>query len=155
MPRRKALADLRSGRLPVLGGGALFTDVLSANVEWSAGPACTDRLRQLNALTLNATSARPNKVLFSLTTGTGQDSLRSACPGPASAEVLGSSGTLARASLPLRALGRSSLHIVVSGHGRFVTGSYAGSRSGSATLALRLVRVRAGTKTETVFPGEP
>jgi hypothetical protein len=36
-----------------------------------------------------------------------------------------------------------------------VVGSYAGSHSSGLTLAMTLVRIRAGTKVENVFPGEP
>jgi hypothetical protein len=93
-------------------------------------------------------------VLFGLDTQV-EDPFRTACPGPAGADVLGSSETLARAVMPSRDLGRKSLRIVLSGHGRFVAGSYAGSHSSGLTLAMTLVRVRAGTKVENVFPGEP
>ena len=153
--RRGALADLRSGRLPLQATGVLLTDVLSANVGWPVGSACTDRLRQFNALDVNTEASRHHgKVLFSLETQT-EDPFRTACPGPATTDVLGSSDTLARASLPLTQLGRSSLRIALSGRGRFVAGSYAGSHSGGVTLGLRLIRVQAGTKIENVFPGEP
>jgi hypothetical protein len=160
--RRNALADLRSGRLPLFDTGVLLKDVLSASFRWPDGSACTDRLRQLNALSLNATSARRTNLVFSLDTDATEDPFRSVCPGPAAGEVLGpSSGdvlgpssTLAQASLPLTELGRRTLRIAVSGHGRFVAGSYAGTDSGGLTVGLRLVRVRAGTKVEDVFPGE-
>lgn len=156
LSRRAALADLRSGRLPLLQNGILLTNVLSADVGWSAGSACTDRLMQFNALNLGVGEARQHaKVLFSLGADETEDPFRTACPGPAKADVLGSSDTLARAVLPVRELGRRSLRIALSGHGRFVAGSYAGARRGGVTLTLRLVRVRAGTKTENVFPGEP
>jgi hypothetical protein len=154
--RRKALADLRSGRLPLLDSGDLVSDVQSANVGWSAGSACTQQLRQLSALSIDVAAGRDGKnALFSLATDRTEDPFRTACPGPSAADVLGSSDTLARASLPLGELGRSRLRIPISGHGRFLSGSYAGARSGGLTFGLRLVRVRAGTKTETVFPGEP
>jgi hypothetical protein len=57
--------------------------------------------------------------------------------------------------MPATELGRQSLRLVLSGHGRFVAGSYAGSRSAGVTLGLRLIRVQAGTKRENLFPGEP
>jgi hypothetical protein len=153
---RKALADLRSGRLTLFDTGELVSDVLSANVGWSAGSACTDRLSQFNALVINVTPNKDKKrMLFSLAGNSMEDPFRAACPGPGIADVLGASDTLARGSLPVRDLGRTSLRIPISGHGRFVTGSYAGARNGGVTLGLRLVRVRAGTRAETVFPGEP
>lgn len=153
--RRGALGDLRSGRLMLLDTGVLVGDRLSANVGWPVGSACTDRLRQLNALDVVALERRRHaNVLFGLDTQV-EDPFRTACPGPAGADVLGSSETLARAVMPARDLGRKSLRIVLSGHGRFVAGSYAGSHSSGLTLAMTLVRVRAGTKVENVFPGEP
>ncbi len=154
--RRAALADFRSGRLPLQDSALLLKDVLSATVGWPAGSACMDRVARHNAVDLSVDGAGGGqKVRFSLATNQTEDPFRSACPGPAASDVLGSSDALARASVPLRALGRRRLRIVVSGHGRFVAGSYAGSRSGGVTLELRLLRVRAGTVTAKVFPGEP
>jgi hypothetical protein len=151
--RRRALADLRSGRLPLQETGDPVGDVLSANVGWSAGSDCTQRIRQFNALIIDVTESGDGRTaLFRLATDRTEDPFRTACAGPGAADVLGSSDTLARASLPLRQLGASSLRVPISGHGRFVSGSYAGARSGDVTLGLRLVRVRAGTKTETVIP---
>jgi hypothetical protein len=151
--RHRALADLRSGRLPLEETGDLVRDVLSANVGWSAGSDCTQRIRQFNALSIDVTaSGDGRKALLRLATDRTEDPFRTACPGPSVADVLASSDTLAQASLPLRQLGRSRLRIPVSAHGRFVAGSYAGARSGGVTLGLRLVGVRAGTKTETVIP---
>jgi hypothetical protein len=153
--RREALGDLRSGRLLLLDTGVLLADRLSANVRWPVGSACTDALRQLNALDVNALESRHHgKALLSLQTQ-GEDPFRTACPGPVATDVLGSSDTLARAVMPARELGRKSLRLALSGHGRFVAGSYAGSRSGGVTLGLRLIRVQAGTKSENLFPGEP
>lgn len=153
--RRGVLSDLRSGRLLLLDTGILLTDRLSANVEWPVGSACTDKFRQRNALDVFAQESRRHKnVLFSLATQ-GEDPFRTACPGPATADVLGSSNTLARAVITARDLGRKRLRLALSGQGRFVVGSYAGSHSAGLTLAMRLVRVRAGTKVEDVFPGEP
>jgi len=152
--RRGGLADLRSGRLQLFAGGVLLADRLSANVGWPVGLACTDALRQHNALDVDAIeSRRHTSLLFGLDTQP-EDPFRSACPGPAATDVLGSSTTLARAVMPVSELGRKSLRIVASGHGRFVMGSYAGSRSGSLSFEMRLVRLQAGTKVEDVFPGE-
>ena len=53
--RRAALADLRSGRLPLQDTGSLLIDVLSADVGWSAGSTCTDRLKQFNSLGVGVT----------------------------------------------------------------------------------------------------
>lgn len=154
--RRKALADLRAGRLTLSDTGETVSDVLSANIAWSAGTACTDGLRRFNALAVDATPDKHLKrMLFSLVGNSTEDPFRTACPGPGIDDVLGSSDALARGALPVRDLGRSSLRVVVSGHGRFVTGTYAGARNGGITLGLRLVRVRAATELETVFPGEP
>ncbi|MGZ4217254.1 MAG: hypothetical protein ACXVHB_05750 [Solirubrobacteraceae bacterium] len=154
--RRAALADFRSGRLPLQDSAVLLKDVLSATVGWPAGSACTDRVGQHNAVDLSVEGARGGQnVRFSLATNQPEDPFRSECPGPAASDVLGSSDALARASVPLRALGRRRLRIVVSGHGRFVAASYTGARSGGVTLELRLLRVRAGTVTAKVFPGEP
>jgi hypothetical protein len=153
--RRGALSDLWSGRLQPLAAGVLLTDRLSANVGWPVGSACSDTLRQHNALDVNALESRHHGDLLLSLEAQGEDPFRSACPGPGATDVLGSSDTLARAVMPVSDLGRKSLRIVLSGHGRFVASSYAGSRSGGLTLTMRLVRLRAGTKVENVFPGEP
>jgi hypothetical protein len=58
---------------------------------------------------------------------------------------------MAHASLPLRKLGERRLHVVLSGRGRFVAGSYAGARSGGVSIALALVRISAATTIEPVF----
>jgi hypothetical protein len=153
--RRQALADLRSGRLALFDTGVPLVNALSVNFRWPDGSACTDRLRQLSAVSLNATVTRHRRLGFVVATDPVEDPLRSVCPGPAGGDVLGSAATLAQDSVPLRELGRRSLRIELSGHGRFVSGSYVGSHRGGLGLGLRLVRVLAGTKVETVFPGEP
>jgi hypothetical protein len=154
--RRATLADFRSGRLPLEDTTVLLKDALSATVGWPTGSACTDQLSQHNAVELDVDGARGGRnAQFTLVTNQVEDPLRNACPGPSASDTLGSSDALARASLPVGAVGRRSLRIVVSRHGRFVAGSYAGSRSGGVTVGLRLLRVRAGTVTAKVFPGEP
>jgi hypothetical protein len=152
--RRAALDDFRSGRLPLQSTAVLLKDALSATVRWPTGSVCTDRLTHHNAVDLNVDRARGRrKVGFTLITNQIEDPFRNACPGPSASDALASSDAMARASLPLRAVGRRRLRIVVSGHGRFVAGSYAGSRSGGVTVELRLLRVRAGTVTAKLFPG--
>jgi hypothetical protein len=150
--RRAAVADLQSGRLPLLESGVLLTDVLSATVGWSGGSACTDRTRHLNALNVNTSGVEHHhQVLFSLATDQVEDPFRSYCPGPATADVLGSADMLARSLAPLRELGARRLIVVLNGRGGFVADSYAGSRSARVTFALQLVRLRAGTTVENVF----
>lgn len=154
--RRASLADFRSGRLPLQGTEVLLKDILSANVGWAAGSACTDRLSQHNAMVLDLNGTRGGRqVRIKLSADQLEDPFRSACPGPGAADVLGSSDALARGSLAATELGKRHLQIVVSGRSRFVAGSYVGSRSDGVTVALRLLRVRAGTVATKVFPGEP
>jgi hypothetical protein len=154
--RRTALADFRSGRLPMKDTTVLLKDVLSATVSWPTGSACADRLRQRNAVDLDVEGTRDGrKVGFRLITNQTEDPFRSTCPGPSASDALASSYALARASVPVTAVGRRRLRIVVSGRGRFVAGSYAGTRSGGVTVELRLLGVRAGTVTAKLLPGAP
>jgi hypothetical protein len=153
--RRQALADFRSGRLALQDTEVLLGDVLSAAVGWPDGSACMARLSQHNALDLDVSGSRGRRpVRLKLSADQLEDPLRNACPGPAASEMLGSSDALARGSLAVSDLGKRDLNIAVSGHGNFVIGSYAGSRSASVTVELRLLRVRAGTVATQVFPGQ-
>ena len=63
--RRAALADFRSGRLPLQGTEVLLKDILSANVGWAAGSACTDRLSQHNAMVLDLNGTRGGRQVRS------------------------------------------------------------------------------------------
>jgi hypothetical protein len=152
--RRAALADFRSGRLPLQETTVLLKDVLSANLNWPTGSACTDGLTQHNAVDLDVDGTRDGrKVGFTLVTSEIEDPLRNACPGPSASDALGSSDALARASLPVSAVGRRRLRVAVTGNGEFAAGSYAGSRSVRVTVELRRLRVRAGTVTAKLFSG--
>jgi hypothetical protein len=71
--------------------------------------------------------------------GTG-DWVRTGCPGPTEADVVGSSD-LAVGAVPASALARRRLDLILRGTGTFGTSGYSGSRTGRFTLGLRRTRV--------------
>jgi hypothetical protein len=69
------------------------------------------------------------------------DLLRTGCPGPTEADVLGR-GTLGASSLPVRALLRRRLDVTLRSRGRFGGIAYSGSRRGHFVLQLRRIAAR-------------
>ncbi|MDQ6803926.1 MAG: hypothetical protein M3065_02920 [Actinomycetota bacterium] len=155
-----ALADLSAGRLRVDDsfGGIPMEATASETVAGPGGATCSDRhtegpfagqsrSRGRQAIELQlAPGGQPS--LFA--TG-GLDALRTRCPGPSSADVLGSS-PLATATLPVSALGAGPLTVPFRGKPAFTGTAYAGQRGGSVVLLLVLVHSSGGTSRVPVFP---
>ncbi len=140
----RALADLRAGRL---GEETSFTGMLPAvlteTLSRAGGPACTQARFQPD-LSLTAGDPTPRMISLNPPSTEPSDSLRTPCPGPSRADILGDS-PLAAGSLSLRAIGARALRIVLREPGGFEGLSYAGARHGALVLTLRLVLLRAGT----------
>lgn len=79
------------------------------------------------------------------------DLLRTGCPGPTQADVLGR-GSLGARTLPMRALLRRRLDVTLRSSGRFGGIGYSGSRRGHFVLKLRRVAVRVSYRTVRVSP---
>jgi len=70
------------------------------------------------------------------------DLLRTGCPGPRDEDVLGLRNPAA-GSVPLAALGRSSIDVRMRGSGHFRAAGYSGTRSADVALGLRRLSLRA------------
>jgi hypothetical protein len=81
--------------------------------------------------------------------GTG-DWVRTGCPGPTQADVLGSS-SLASAAIPASAFGRRRLDLVLRGSGTF-GGGYSGSRRSRFTLGLQRTGLTVSYGGESLLP---
>jgi hypothetical protein len=117
--------------------------------------------------TCTATPKLDEPVLFAVRTNTGlslrlqnggntvPDPMRTRCPGPASDE-LGFDNALAAGSLPLSAVGAKQASVELRPAASFDTVGFSGTGHGTLVLSLRLVRLRAGTRTirvrHEVFP---
>ncbi len=157
-----ALADLRAGRLRVTDGFAGITigATASETVTGPGGATCFDRHGE-EPLAGQSSSRGRGTIELELGAGSqpfvlgpGMDALRTRCPGPTSADVLGSS-PLATATLPVSALGAGPLTLRFRGKPAFTAGAYAGARGGSVVLLLVLVHASGGTTRVPVFPAPP
>jgi hypothetical protein len=156
---RHALADLRDGRLslnanPV--GLSLAGALTGTSVGASATP-CRDETSD-PAIGLNGVATRgavrlildqsESQAFFS-----GQDELRTRCPGPGSSEILGNR-PLATGTVTVHDLGARRLTVVLSATGQFHGTAYAGLRSGSIVLTLVRSHVSGGTRRVRVIGGQ-
>jgi hypothetical protein len=82
--------------------------------------------------------------------GTG-DWVRTGCPGPTQADVLGSSD-LASAVVPASALARRRLDLILRGRSTFGASGYSGSRRSQFVLALRRTRLTVSYGGQSVLP---
>jgi hypothetical protein len=76
--------------------------------------------------------------------------VRTGCPGPTQADVLGSS-SLASAAIPASALARRRLDLVLRGSGTF-GGGYSGSRRSRFTLGLQRTGLTVSYGGESLLP---
>jgi hypothetical protein len=114
----------------------------SAEVSRPGGATCRDTLQvPAPGLSFAVSYARIPLELggedeYQLTGGL----VRTGCPGPPAAEVLGRH-SIAAASVPLGALRARRLEVALRGAGRFRSRAYAGTRSSRFTLGLQRVRL--------------
>lgn len=147
--RSRALADLRAGRLAVslnvfvltLGGS------LNARIEQEGSLPCEDRAAQPGIPVL----VDPGRSAFGIAVtggyydeGTPEDLLRTRCPGPDTADILGLR-SLGSGSIPYAALGSRNLMVQLIKPHSFVSDDYSGGWDGSLLLRLKLKRETGGT----------
>lgn len=152
--KRAALADLAAGRLNLeaLQQAASFPSTVRETLIEPGGTTCTDAASQPASLS-GAGTRHGRTVTLSLSpSGLLQgpsgavDPLRTRCPGPSRADVLGpQGGALATATLPASDLGRRRLTLTFQHPGAFQGSAYDGQRGGSVVLTLRLTGTSGGT----------
>jgi hypothetical protein len=140
--RRSAMRELRAGKLGVSGDSVLPEGALArivSTIRYPDGTSCADpeETTQLSGLGVAYGRTVARFVLGTADYDRGT-LLRSDCQGPLDDDVLGSDTPLATGSVPVTALGAKSLDVDLSAAGRFSSGGYTGTRSG--TMALHLVR---------------
>ena len=156
---RTALEDLRAGRLDLSSsfGASPIEETVTETLAEQDGATCSDRQTQPQ---LSSASNSVGRHAFALVLGPNEqaeggagtsDPLRTRCPGPSEADVLGSS-PLAQATIPASALGDRRLTIAFLGGGSFTGGDYGGARAGSVILSLRLEHASGGTTRERFGP---
>jgi hypothetical protein len=157
---RKALADLRAGRLGFGFSGSPISGTLSETLTQADGTTCADTDMRATPLMqapgpASAIALGPGAFPFG-GPDTISDPLRTRCPGPSARDILGRSA-LATATVPMNALGdrRLTLTFAHGNAGSFVAGDYAGERTGTVVLTLVLVRASAGTVRTAPFPPIP
>jgi hypothetical protein len=115
----------------------------SAHVEREGGTGCHDSKSALPPLLYTPGSRTGALIrlgepdLF----GAQPDLLRTGCPGPTQAGVVGRRA-MAAGRLPLSAVGKRQIVLRLRGGGNFDDGSYAGAWSGGFTLRLRRAKQR-------------
>jgi hypothetical protein len=149
---RRALADLRSGRMTAYSAGVDVAGRLQADVQAPGVPPCVDRTR--SSLTLSSKPVRlvqqfllePNYFFTEPFSG-GSDPLRSRRPGPSGADIT-AGGPLAAGRISDHELGVRRLTLVLTRPGRFTGSGYDGRRTGEVVVTLTLLRESGGTKRE-------
>jgi hypothetical protein len=165
--RRRALADLRAGRLTDEGIGLVAAPVaVVSEAETRAGaPGCQDATAVRLPLQIGGSpfgaATGPLQVGFGSVTDQ-TDPLRTHCAGPSTGDVAGlrvpfgpgfggPSVSIATGSIPTRLLGSRSAVVAVANPGGFSEGGYSGTRSGSLQFTLTLTSIATGTRAIRVF----
>jgi hypothetical protein len=157
---RAALADLRAGRLELERGlaGLPIGETVTETLRRPDGTECADSSTEDTVLGSSLAGERHSERLALDPSGggglDGSDSLRTRCPGPSGADILGSS-SLAAATLPDRALGTRRLAITFRSAGSFSSSAYAGERGGSVVLSLVRAQASGGTSREPIIVTAP
>jgi len=150
-----ALADLRSRSLS--SGDTSFDGALPAGLTemlMRPGRAACGQSRSQRDLVLSADYPRATLSLSPPEVPVAE-SVRTRCPGPSRADILGDRA-LAQARFPLRRVGRKTLTVALGNPGKFEGLAYAGARRGALVLTFRRILLRAGTTANTsVLPGFP
>jgi hypothetical protein len=141
-PRRTRSGAVDVGALSLDGFGQLgtATGTLTASLTRPGEPPCADA-DQLSAPELSVRRVDARRLAITFGDASSDDLLRSRCPGPSQVDVFGA-GSIARATVPLRDLGRPRLRVTLARGGAFSAPGYAGTRHAALTLDLRLKRVR-------------
>ena len=154
-----ALRDLRSGRMRLNGflGVSPAREAVSETLAQRDGTTCTGSGSAGRFDFEVAVRRRGDQLQLTSPGGAfGVDPLRTRCPGPSAADVLGNrSEILAAAPLAPSELGRRHLTLSLSAAGTFSGLSWSGRRGGTIVLMLTRVRERAGTHRVRLVLGEP
>jgi hypothetical protein len=154
-----ALGDLRSRRMRLNEylGLRPARGAVSETLAQADGTSCSDTASGAQFDLQVAVRRRSDQLqLASLGPAFGADPLRTRCPGPAAADVLGGGWEiLGAAPLALSEIGRPHLTLSLASAGTFSGLSWAGSRGGTIVLTLTRVRERAGTHPVRLVVGEP
>jgi hypothetical protein len=147
----QVIADFRGGRL-VPEGSLSLALVTSETFVRADGSRCQDSVRSPVVLVAGGfPPARRSSVFLTVANGE-EDALRTHCPGPGLADVIGgqasAAGLLARGPIEAAGLLQRHSRLTLTNPGGFSGLGYVGSRTGAIGLALTLVRVRAGTAEE-------
>lgn len=148
--RARTLRDLRQGRLALNGFGPVQAG-LEESLSWPDGSFCKDStsIPQLQLVLGPPGPGVPQRRLTIALSGESPpaaDILRTHCPGPLAADLIGASGTLARGSVTVQSLLAGRTVLSLSNPGGFSGAGYDGSRSGSLELDLTLTRARTGSQ---------
>ncbi|MEA2146874.1 MAG: hypothetical protein QOG59_2461, partial [Solirubrobacteraceae bacterium] len=160
--RARALADFRAGLLtdglPLNGSEAVVRT--TETLDRSGGAPCRDTSAERSPAQLRlgspfAPQTGP-RIPVSITVDPGGIGLlRTRCAGPEAVDVFGSGATssagplvLARGSINRSTLLAAHATISLNAQGRFTGVGYSGTRIGSLTVALALLKVTAGTVRE-------
>jgi hypothetical protein len=151
----RALADFRAGRLPLLfpGFAQLGAQILETFI-WPGSVRCHDSAAApaLGLIVGAYQATRGRRMPVTLANQSGMDVLRTHCPGPADADVIGQSpngqNPIASASVTTSELLARQISLSLPGRGAFSGLGYSGTRGGALKLELMRVSVSAGTRKE-------
>ncbi|HWF74440.1 MAG TPA: hypothetical protein VG186_13915 [Solirubrobacteraceae bacterium] len=150
---RRALADLRAGRLAVFDSwdGIPFKEAITEKLSGPGAATCSDGESATEFAAGTQRGGRHTLRLGLASAAAGQggtadaDPLRTRCPGPSSTDVAGTS-PLARATISTAGLGAHRMTIAFRSGGSFSSGAYQGTRAGSVVVALVLAHASGGTR---------
>ena len=154
--RAQVLHDLRAGRL-ALNGFSKLSGTVTESYTWGDGSTCQDTVPTPSLqLTLGfpGPGGAPGRIPVTVTSNTvpGAPTLRTHCPGPADADLLGEGGSSGGGQVILASgwvtpgeLLSKHLTLNLTEPSAFTGLGYAGSRQGSVRLNLTLVKVSSGT----------
>ena len=160
-----ALRDANHGRIllgadpAVMALSGTTSEILARQQGAGAGCLDTTRIRPLLRISFfSATPSRPGVPLEIAGPLDGTDPLRTDCPGPSSADIVGASDPfasefgaqipLAKGSLPFGSLAARTATVTLAERGSFRGTGYSGTRSGAVSLSLTLLGFTGGTRQE-------
>ena len=142
----RGLADLRAGRLAALDGylDGTFAHDTATTVQLPGETApCTDALSGvLPGLDVGG-RRRVTVAIDTRFSSEAGDVLRTRCPGPGYAAVVGD-GPLLAGAVPVARLADPATTVALTAAGTFAAGGWSGQRSGTLAVGLRRLRVRVG-----------
>jgi hypothetical protein len=161
VPRRRSLADFRSGRLGILLAlpASMQQVTLTESLQRAEGPSCRDS-RSLGDVvqawlgspftSSPSVGSHGPSLPIVLTAQSRGDLLRTYCPGPSQGDVFNSNDVLGRGSISRRQLLATHSTVDVSPRGSFAVPGYTGSMTGSVPLSLTLLKITAATVRERI-----